>query len=196
MNTLDRGISPHPEYLDRARSIRTAAQDTADYLFHTFFQKDTWDVRQLGAYGIMIPKKSGEGIDLFDPSPAFKRMLSKINTQLGDRFSYFQSGYHFIDNLWGVARGTEILLDDEFQRSSPNIYQDAQRILKREQGFVAKLEPELETFLAGDAKKAFSITLDLKDPKNLQYKIENVVLDPAEIRAKWAKLHAAVFPQK
>jgi hypothetical protein len=153
------------------------------YLMTTFFQKDTWNVRQGGAYGFALLEVKGDGKD--HDWEKEKRVVRSIASDLGDRLGYYEAAYHFPDVLSALGHMThtswvEMIAERDLNKPKSKV---AEEILEQMRENLLEEAVGFEKFLnSGDFRNAFSIQVDKKTG---EYQINDLPLDANELRAKW-----------
>jgi hypothetical protein len=186
--TLENGKQvPQSETLSKSEKklekLNSKIWEANRYLMRTFFQDETWSVRQGGTYRFAFLDGEGDGENHdWDKE---ERIVDNIVAELGDRISYFEAAYHFPDNLSALGQMTqpfwvELMLRKKPKERKSKVAEDIHKdILQR----LAKLTGEFETFLeSSDFMNAFTIKVDRKTG---EYQIVNLPLDIVELRKKW-----------
>ncbi len=168
----------------RLQTLHEKLFNTQRSLFTTFFKDDTWLVRQAGTYG--IPLLSAEG----DEEPDWQKeeaFVEKIFEELRGRASYFEAAYHFPDVLSAFCvqtskSWTEMIAQQENitpDEAADSTFEGIQNRLRDE-------STNLESFFTSPQfTQAFSIKIDKEKEA---YQIDDLPLDPEELRAQWQEL--------
>lgn len=144
--------------------------EMSQYLWKSLLPGDTWDFRQAWCYG--FPLFPPECI----PKEKEDRLLKRISEALEPRIDYIDAAYHNgIDDLSRISVG--LSFDGEFLT----------KYLGRLTNAIEEAKRKFEDFLQGSAEKAFVLNLDLKDPENPKFNIEDLQLDKEELRQKWTE---------
>lgn len=167
------------------QEINRKIAETSNYLMEAFFQDNTWDVRQAGAYGAPLLEIEGD-IKNHDWGRE-EQLVRKIIGDLDSRLRYYEAAYHFPDVLSAFRVSSDSSwLDMMAERSSDPREVVAADLLAKARAHVAKETDKFFSFLESDTfKQAFSIKVD---PKTGEYTITDLALDSEELRAKWNEL--------
>lgn len=139
------------------------------YLWKSLLPGDTWDFRQAWCYG--FPLFPPECV----PKEKEEKLLKQIFEAIGTKIDYIDAAYHSIDDLSAIMAG--LSFDGELLT----------KYLRKLTNATEKARSKFEDFLQGSAEKAFVLNLDLKDPENPKFNIEDLPLDKEELRQKWTE---------
>jgi hypothetical protein len=192
----DKGNKPIPQDIVepevmRLQDLSQRIGQTYWYLMTTFFQDNTWDVRQGIGYDMPILDAASDGKDRNRKKE--RDMEKRILADLGERIEYIEAAYHFPDVLSGMGFGTgpawfKIMTEHSGEPKA----KVAQSIISEMEASIALETQNFSDFLKSDIfKQAFSIKVDRKTGK---YTISDLILDPDQMMSRWNEL--LVLPNK
>lgn len=165
--------------------LKTRIWEANRYLMGTFFQDDTWDVRQAGSYLLPILEIQGDGKD--HDWEKEKQVAKSIIGDLGNRVQYYEAAYHFPDVLAALAVGCGQDWVDMFSKQSgePKAVV-AQRILERTRVRLTEETQKFKEFLESDILgQAFTIQVNRK---TAHYAIYDLSLNRYKLKTRWHEL--------
>ena len=177
----DAELSPS---LTRLQALHNRILTTQQYLSTTFFQDDTWLVRQAGAYGIPLLTTDRQEEPDWQKEEAF---VSQILAELDKKVSYFEAAYRFPDNLSAHVVSTTLgWAKMVAEQDAISIDQAAEKLIEGKLSRLSEKDIEFEQFLESEEfANAFSIRIDRAAGT---YQITDLHLNHDEIRSTWKQL--------
>ncbi len=159
-------------------SLRTKMWELNRHLMATFFQEDTWTVRQGGAYGLSLLEVRENSEEEWERQDKF---VEKILKDLGPKIAYFEAAYSFPDNLAAFVIGADSdLVDIKSQRTGQTKEKVAKATLENTLNNLKEEKEDFYRFLESDVfKQAFKIKVHREKE---DYTISNLELDASELK--------------